>query len=139
MIVEGLVTDRLLFRRLTMEDVEVLMEFFSDAEAMKFLNLAVGDRSVCENWIGRQLSRYINGSGMCAVLEKSTGELLGLCGLLIQEIEENTELEVGYHFIRRFWGKGYATEAARACRDLAFTATSIESLIPSSMLATIGL
>jgi [ribosomal protein S5]-alanine N-acetyltransferase len=129
MIADTLETDRLRFRRLTMGDADELMEFFSNAEAMRFFNLKVNDRSVCETWIEQQLERYKKGSGLCALVDKHSGRLAGQCGLLFQEVDGAAELEVGYDLIPRFWGKGYATEAAIACRDLAFTGCGIESLV----------
>ena len=45
---------------------------------------------------------------------------IGQCGLTWQEAEGRTVLEVGYLFSQAYWHRGYATEAARACRDFAF-------------------
>ena len=72
-------------------------------------------------WIERQLKRYDEGSGgLLAVLDKSNEKFLGQCGLLIQEVDKVDELEVGYGFIPKYWGKGYATEAANAMIQYAF-------------------
>jgi [ribosomal protein S5]-alanine N-acetyltransferase len=54
-----------------------------------------------------------------AVTDARTGELLGDCGLIPLE-GVGPEVELGYRFGSRHWGKGYATEAATACRDLGF-------------------
>ena len=54
------------------------------------------------------------------MVRKEDDLFLGDCGLMLQPVEERTELEIGYHILRREWGRGYATEAARACRDYAF-------------------
>ena len=51
---------------------------------------------------------------------KETGEFCGQCGLMPQEVEGRREVEVGYLFVREFWGRGLATEAARASRDWGF-------------------
>jgi len=51
---------------------------------------------------------------------RSERKLVGDCGLVIQEVDGIEELEVGYHFNRKYWGRGFATEAARACMDYAF-------------------
>jgi RimJ/RimL family protein N-acetyltransferase len=54
------------------------------------------------------------------VTEKTTGEPVGQVGLIQQQIEATAETEVGYLIHRPFWRRGFATEAARSCRDLAF-------------------
>ena len=51
---------------------------------------------------------------------KTSGEVIGDCGLVTQQIEGRPELEVGYHLRRDQWGHGYATEAARGCMEYAF-------------------
>ena len=63
-----------------------------------------------------------------AVLEDS-GEFVGQCGLTIQEVEGKNEVEIGYLFLRRFWGRGLATEAARAARDHGFNTLGYERLV----------
>ena len=44
----------------------------------------------------------------------------GQCGLVAQEVAGRREVEIGYLCLRRHWGRGLATEAARACRDYGF-------------------
>jgi RimJ/RimL family protein N-acetyltransferase len=52
---------------------------------------------------------------------KSTGELIGDCGLTVQDVDGAKEVEIGYHVRRDHWGRGLATEAACACRDYGFS------------------
>ena len=51
---------------------------------------------------------------------QSEQKLVGDCGLTMQEVDGVEELEVSYHFNRKYWGRGFAIEAARACMDYAF-------------------
>lgn len=129
MIADNLETERLVFRRLQPSDAIPLQDFFTNRDAIKFLNLDVNDKMLAGKWIDRQISRYEKGSGLCAVIEKSTGAFAGQCGIMFQEVDDMPEIEVGYHFLPSYWGKGYATEAATACRDLAFSAGLAESII----------
>ena len=57
---------------------------------------------------------------MNALIEKESGKLIGHCGLLIQNVDKITELEIGYSLLPEFWNKGFATESAKKCRDYAF-------------------
>ena len=58
--------------------------------------------------------------GLWAAVRKSDGAVIGQCGLSWQSWGDRRVLEVGYLFRRSAWHQGYATEAARACRDYAF-------------------
>lgn len=60
---------------------------------------------------------------------KSSGELVGDCGLTVQDVDGQSEIEIGYHVRRDLWGQGLATETARACRDYGFERLPIEQLI----------
>lgn len=129
MIVENLETARLGFRRLTLDDEEVLMEFFSSEEALRYFDMEPNNRGHCRAFIERQIERYDEGNGLCAMIDRQSGEQVGQCGLLYQEAGGLTELEIGYRLLPRFWGKGYATEAASACRDIAFSRNLAPSII----------
>lgn len=118
---DGLTTARLRFRRLTLADVEAWMPYIESPEAVRFMGFTPGSRADCEAMIQRSLDRYAqNGSGLHMLERRDTGEPVGQCGLLVQEVDGVTELEIGYHLLPAHWHQGYATEAARACRDLAF-------------------
>ena len=80
--------------------------------------------------LARNQKRYEQyGHGLWAVLSKADQQLLGDCGLVRWDIDGVAELEVGYHFKRKHWGQGYATEAARACMDYAFRQLGTKRII----------
>lgn len=60
---------------------------------------------------------------------KDSGELIGDCGCTLQKVEGTNHVEVGYHVRRDLWGNGYATEAARACIEYAFTKLGVDRVI----------
>lgn len=130
MYLEQLQTPRLIFRSLTLSDKEPLLEFFTDQVATEFLFPGGDIEKFASEWLKNQLRRYEStGCGLCAVELRATGELVGQCGLLRQFVDGIPKWEVGYHFIRRFWGNGYATEAAMACRDFCFENEMAETII----------
>lgn len=124
-------TERLLIRPLQIDDNQVWQEFIMDDVATRFFPddwKLKPEKS--EEWINLQLQRYEeNRYGLQALIEKQSGEFIGQCGLLTQLIDERIELEIGYHLIRRFWGNGYATEAATAFKEMAFNNKLAESII----------
>jgi ribosomal-protein-alanine N-acetyltransferase len=123
-------TERLLLRTWTPEDAPAYFRVTSDPEVMRFIGGGVTDQTLEET--GQRLVRLMghqekHGFGLWAVIEKSTGELAGTCGL--KHLDDGPDIEVGYHLGRAFWGKGYATEAARACVRYAFEQLQLAQLL----------
>jgi RimJ/RimL family protein N-acetyltransferase len=72
---------------------------------------------------------YKNGFGLWVASFKKSGEFTGQCGLVLQEVEGEREVEIGYLFLRKSWGHGLATEAARACDSYAAETLGYKRLI----------
>ncbi len=113
-------TKRLSFREITQDDFHSLCQILQDEETMYAYEGAFSDREVQE-WLDRQISRYRKwGFGLWAVILKETDAMIGQCGLTMQPWKDQEVLEIGYLFERKHWHQGYATEAARACKQYAF-------------------
>src|SRR5579862_7101392 len=97
-------TERLLLRELVPADVDALAAVLSDSETMRYYPAAL-DRAGVAAWIERNRRRYIDaGHGLWAMVLKSTGEVIGDCGLTRQTVDEVEEIEIGYHVRRDLWG-----------------------------------
>lgn len=113
-------TERLYLRRLTQADFDALCKILQDEETMYAYEGAFSDAEVQE-WLDRQLARYeMWDFGLWAVVLKGSGQVIGQCGLTMQPWKDREVLEIGYLFQRSHWHKGYATEAAMACKTYAF-------------------
>lgn len=113
-------TQRLFLREMTLSDLDALLLVLGDAESMRYYPKPF-DREMVEKWIDRHRRNYAqHGLGLWAMVLKTTGEVIGDCGLVWQEVEGHQELEIGYHVRRDQQMQGYATEAAYACQDYAF-------------------
>ena len=122
-------TSRLLLREFVPEDADALARVICDRETMRFYP-APFDRPGADEWIVRNRRRYEEfGLGLWAVVLKSTGEMIGDCGITVQEVDGEGLHEIGYHVRRDLWGQGLATEAARACRDYGFARLDAPFLI----------
>ena len=128
---DNLESNRLLTRKLTIDDVTIWADFFRDEEAVEFLpNLAFNS---CEEratyWVNKQINRYADHQfGLQVLTDKNTNEFIGQCGLLKQTIDDKTEIEVGYHIFKKYWGQGYAPEAAKLFIDYAFQNKLMDSV-----------
>ena len=122
-------TPRLILRHLRRDDVDAIFDVIGDAETMQYYPRSF-ERKDAEEWVERNLKRYAEqANGLYAVVLKSTCEVIGDCGLVQQNVEGISLLEVGYHLRRDQWGRGYATEAARACLDYAFRNMDADKVI----------
>jgi RimJ/RimL family protein N-acetyltransferase len=113
-------TARLTLRAVTERELEPLAAMLADPEVMRYFPRPML-RTEAEAFFRRNLARYrADGTGLFAVYRGR--EWIGDCGLIVREVDGRPELELGYHFRRDTWRQGYATEAARACLDAAWTA-----------------
>ena len=107
-------TERLIIRPWTQDDRPAFTNMTSDRDVMQYIHagLPYSEQEIDE-WFARQ-SRHMSEHDLCmgAVIEKSSGQLIGLSGT--QPLGTTGDLEVGWVFARNAWGRGYATEAGAA-------------------------
>ena len=121
-------TQRLFLREMDMGDYDALYQVLADSDNMQHYPYAFDENRV-RNWIKRNMERYCkDGFGLWAVCLKDTGEVIGDCGLTLQDIEGEMLPEIGYHIRRGCQCRGYAKEAASAVRDWAFKNTDYPAL-----------
>ena len=125
-------TSRLLLREMTTDDAENAYILNSDPEVLRY----TGDdpfESVEEarEFLANYESYKKYGFGRWAVILKETGEYLGWCGL--KYTPELDECDIGYRFMKKFWGCGYATEAAEACLELGFGKFGMKTIVGRAM------
>lgn len=121
-------TERLFLREMNTGDFDALYKVLADREIMKHYPYTFDEERV-RAWIQRNIDRYEKfGFGLWAVCLKETGEMVGDCGLTLQNIEGEMLPEIGYHIRADQQRKGYAREAAAAVRDWAFANTDYPAL-----------
>lgn len=121
-------TPRLLMREMTLTDAPALHAVLGDPETMRWYPRGFTPAEV-EEWIARQIARYPTGTGLLGLILRETGQFIGDCGPVWQTVDGLPELEIGYHVHRDYRNQGFATEAARAVRDYAFTTLVCEPVI----------
>lgn len=131
-LLTGEETERLDFQLLEEKHFQEWLPLFFDGNAAKFLALdtSLSPARLCETWFAKVFHRYDSDlGGMNVLVEKRSGKMVGQCGLLVQDVENEILLEIGYSILPEFWNKGYASEAARKCRDHAFLNNFADSLV----------
>jgi RimJ/RimL family protein N-acetyltransferase len=112
-------TERLLLRELAMASLDEFVALHRDPEVVRFVRAL--DRAQAEERLQANEQEWEErGHGMLAILDRSSGRLLGRVGL--KYWPQFQETEAGWLLRRDAWGHGYATEAARACLDWGFAA-----------------
>ena len=121
-------TERLRVRPLAEADIAAIAALWADAEVTRYMG---GARDLAEvrRLLMDGLSEPRSPLDLWPVVEKSSGLVVGHCGLLPKEVDGRDEVELVYVIAAGYWGRGYATEAAVAIRDYAFGALGVERLV----------
>ena len=126
-------TDRLILRLQTYEDAQSLVELNSDPEVVRYTgdvslaNVAEA-RTLLEERVFPQWQKYKMGRFTVTLKD---GTFLGWCGLRF--FPETNEVDLGYRFMKKHWGKGYATESSRASLNYGFHTLNLERIIAKAM------
>lgn len=119
-------TERLILREMTAEDYDTLYRVLADSDIMRYYPYSFDEERV-RGWITKNRERYrVFGFGLWAVClrdpenPEKPGEMIGDCGLTMQQIGRNILPEIGYHIRGDRQRRGYAKEAASAVRDWTF-------------------
>jgi ribosomal-protein-alanine N-acetyltransferase len=122
-------TDRLFLRRFSREDLDAYAGIMGDYEVGKWFPKGEGyTREEAKKSLDNILDHWSkHGFGIWAITDKDNKFLLGRCGLNL--ITETSEVEVDFVLARNYWGKGYATEAARAALAYGFDVLGLNRII----------
>jgi [ribosomal protein S5]-alanine N-acetyltransferase len=116
-----IVTDRLIFREFQLKDLQALAPILADPKVMKFSPTGVNSVEQVQERIEGFIDCYNEfGFGKWAVILKKSNQLLGYCGIAVDQIDGKDEKELGYRLDSKYWGQGLATEAASAAVKYGF-------------------
>ncbi|TLS37275.1 GNAT family N-acetyltransferase [Pseudalkalibacillus caeni] len=121
-------SERLVLREMTPDDVDRLLVIFSDPVAMEHYP-SIKTKEETKEWINWTLGNYKEYGVGLWIVERKDGTFVGQCGIVPQTVDGTTQFEIGYLFVREHWRKGYATEAAGACKKYGLEEKGYEKLI----------
>ncbi len=125
-------TDRLVARRLTHDDASAMVEIYGDRDAMRYVGDGEPlDLEACRHWVDVTDGNFERrGYGMVALIERSTGVMVGCVGIV--HPDQQPDPEVKYAFRRDAWGRGFATEAVRGLIEWGRSQFSLPYLIATT-------
>ena len=136
-------TNRILLREIVLEDAAAMFEMDSDPEVHQYLGKSPVDtieESIDQiKFIRKQYEDL--GIGRWAIIEKSTNQFVGWGGLKYRtDVINKTSnfYDVGYRLLQRHWGKGYATESAKASVKYAFEVLDVPAVYAMANVENIG-
>lgn len=123
-------TERLLLREFQTTDVAALAVILRDPQVMRFSVRGVLSEQATGQFVENCIEHYAcNGFGVMAVVNASSGQLAGFCGLHVEPVDGVPEIEVGYRLAPEFWGRGLASEAVNATLHHGFELLHLASII----------
>lgn len=130
-------TDRLLLREFEITDAQNFYELNLNPNVIKYTgNSAFKDIDEAKTFLENYSDYQKNGFGRWAVINKSTQDFIGWCGLKYDEKLDETD--IGFRFFEHFWNKGYATESAKACINYGFEKLNLKIIIGRAMKENIA-
>ena len=133
-----LTTERLYLREFTLKDAQNFIDLNSNPNVVKY----TGDGAIQDLEKAKEIletitfPQYKNKLGRWAVHLKSTDEFLGWCGL--KYIEQLNEIDLGYRFFEKHWGKGYATESAKAVLAYGFDTLKVNVIVARAAIENVN-
>ncbi|SMC97143.1 GNAT family N-acetyltransferase [Pedobacter nyackensis] len=129
----ALSSERLYLKQMNVADAQNMFILNSDPEVIQYTGdvmfTSVEDAlNLINNY--DQYEKYK--MGRLSLFDKVSGEYIGWCGL--KYLEDRNQVDIGYRLLKKHWGKGYATEAARVCLDYGFNTLNLKEIIATAML-----
>jgi ribosomal-protein-alanine N-acetyltransferase len=131
-------TQRLVLKVATLEEASLLTELNNDPDVVRYTGETPFQSIVAAQTIIRErmMAQFQNyRMGRFSVYLKD-GTYLGWCGLRF--FPESGEVDLGYRFMKKFWGHGYATEASERCLKYGFEELNVKRIIAKTMPENIG-
>lgn len=126
-------TERMLLREFVLDDAPFAFELNKDWDVIKYTgDVAFESIAAAQEFILGYKDYELNAMGRWLCILKSSGESLGWCGLKL--LRDTEEVDLGYRFLKKHWGKGFATEASIACLHYGFGQLKLDEIIGRAQL-----
>jgi len=125
-------TERTFLRKLTTADAENFYQLNLDPEVLAYTGDKAFDSIKAAESFLKNYDQYKNyGVGRLAVIEKSSGQFIGWCGLRYRPTRR--EYDIGFRFYKSYWNRGFATETATICIQYGLHDLQLQEIIGRAM------
>jgi len=127
-MIPDLFTSRLVLRAISLDDAQNMFNMNADPAVVRYTgNKGYKNIEEVVEFISTydQYEKYKQ--GRMTILDKSTGEYIGWCGLKF--LEDINETDLGYRLLQKYWGKGIATESSIAVLDYGFLTLGLKRIV----------
>ena len=132
-------TERLLIRPLTMDDLEPLFNLYRRPELMRYITGRPRTLAMTKSRLVDHITDHMSyGFGLCAAIEKSSGRMIGRCGIEPVPQHERVDGNLAWLFLREYWNMGLSTEFARAAIPVAFHELGLERVFATAHPANVA-
>lgn len=106
-------SERLFLREITPGDTGLLFQLHSDPEVMKFIRPPEMSLAASEATLNKifRTNQYDQGLGLWICHEKAGGAFIGW--FVLKNLDDTSDIEIGYRLMKKYWGRGYATEMTK--------------------------
>ena len=126
-------TERLLLRPLQLDDLDDLFALYGDRQVMKYITGQLRDYQTTDRRLKAHIADHqAYGFGLCAAILKSTGEMIGRCGLEPVERSNILQGDLAWMFKPDYWGQGLATEFGRAMIAYGFAHLPVQRIFATA-------
>ena len=130
-------TQRCYLRELSVYDAQFFYDLNADSEVIKYTgDMPFNTLQEAESFLRNYNQYELYGFGRWAVINKTTGDFLGWCGL--KYLPDQNEVDLGYRFFKKYWNQGFATETAKACIAYGFNDLNLAKIIGRAMEMNVG-
>jgi len=121
-------TERLFLRKIQQDDFPAICVILQNETVMYAWEHTFTTDEV-KAWIAENIARYDrDGFSYWAAIEKATNALLGVAGIMLEDVDGENYVGIGYIFNNAYWHRGFAFEAASACLNYAFDVLKIAEI-----------
>ena len=132
-------TQRLILREFQRADLRELAPILADSKVMNFSPTGVISTAQTQKKIEGFITCYQKfGFGKWAITLKELNQMIGYCGIAVEQIDARAEKEIGYRLASKYWGQGLATEAASAAIQYGFEKFKIPYILGIAESANIA-